>query len=234
MKTITAQKNLLFQIILLTSLALSFALNAKAEVQERAVKNFNKVEISSAFEVTLTQGTTESLTIEAEDHYLSKIITEVKGGTLIIRIENNTNVRGTLKANLTFIRLEGISVSGAVKLQGNGPMKFGKLELDGSGASKVDLSFSASGVDADFSGASEITLSGSSGNFNLDVSGASKLDAIAFKTENCRLECSGASKVSVSVSGLLTIEGSGASQVSYTGNPEVNSDLSGASTLRKI
>ncbi|MBK9358869.1 MAG: DUF2807 domain-containing protein [Bacteroidales bacterium] len=235
MKTITAQKNFLLQVILLITLAITISLTARAGKQDRPVKNFSKIEISGAFEVTLTQGSAEKLTIEADENLLPKIITEVKGGTLIIRIENNTHIRGDLKAYLTFINLDGIDISGAVKLIGSAPMKFSKLEIDGSGASKIDLDLSASRVDGDFSGASEITLKGTATDFEIDLSGASDLEAVDFKTQNCHLECSGASKASVFATGTLTVEGSGASQVSYAGNPaSVNSDMSGASKFNKI
>ncbi|MFH1118879.1 MAG: head GIN domain-containing protein [Bacteroidota bacterium] len=235
MKTITAQKNFLLQVILIITLAITLTLTATAAKQDRTVKNFSKIEISGAFDVTLSQGSAEKLTIEADDHLLPKIITEVKGGTLIIRIENNTHIRGDLNANLTFINLDGIDISGAVKINGTAPMKFSNLEIDGSGASKINLNLSASRVEGDFSGASEITLQGSATEFDIDLSGASDLDALKFETRNCNLDCSGASKAGIFATGTLTVDGSGATRVSYTGNPaSVNSDMSGASEIRKI
>jgi hypothetical protein len=235
MKTITAQKNFLLEVVLIITLVLTISLSALAAKQDRQVKNFSKIEISGAFEVTLTQGSVEKLTVEADEQILPKIITEVKGGTLIIRLENNTRINGNLKADLTFINLDEMDISGAVKLKSTAPMKFSNLEIDGSGASEINLNFSASEVECDFSGASEITLQGSATVFKIDLSGASNLDALEFRTQNCNLDCSGASKAGVFVSGTLTVSGSGATQISYTGNPaSVNSDMSGASKLNKI
>lgn len=236
MKTITAQKNFALQIILLIVLAVTISISATAGRQDRSVKNFNKIEVSGAFNVILTQGTTEKLTIEADDDMMQKIITEVKGGTLIIRLQNNTSIhnKSDLIAELTFVNLDGIDVSGAVKLNGTNAMKFSKLEIEASGATEINLDLSATHLDCDLSGASKITLQGNAPELDVDLSGASDMVAGNFRTRSCILDCSGASKSSVFATEVLKVDGSGASHVTYTGNPAtVESNMSGASTLRK-
>jgi len=235
--TITGTKNILLPAILLFSLVLALSLNTFASKQDRQVKDFNRIEISSAFNVTLTQGTTEKLTIEADDDMLSKIITEVRGGTLMIRLENNSHINNSSKLNaeLTFINLDGIEISGAVKLNGTNAMKFTHLEIECSGASDINLDLSASMLDMDLSGASKMTLKGNSPELKADLSGACNLDAENLKTQICNLECSGASKVRVFATGKLNVEGSGATHVSYAGNPaSIESDMTGASKLSKL
>jgi hypothetical protein len=237
MKSITAQKNLVLQILLLLVLAIAFSLNALASKQDRPVKNFNKIEVSGGFNVILTQGTVEKLTIDADDDVLPKIITEVRGGTLIIRLENNTWNKNTKKmtAELTFINLDKIDVSGAVKITGTNPMKFSKLKIEGSGASKINLNLSVTSLSCDFSGASEITLKGNAPEFKIDLSGASNLEALEFLTRKCSIDCSGASDARVNATESLEIESSGASKITYTGNPaKVETDLSGASKISKV
>ncbi len=237
MKTITAKKNFALQILLLLLLGIAFSMNAFASKQDRPVKNFNKIEVSGGFNVILTQGTVEKLTIVADDDILPKIITEVRGGTLIIRLENNTWNKNTknLTAELTFIHLDGIDVSGAVKITGTNPMKFSKLKIEGSGASKIDLNLTATRLDCNFSGASEITLKGNAPEFEVDLSGASNLEALDFLTRKCNIECSGASDARVYATESLNVEGSGASKITYTGNPSnLDSDMSGASKISKI
>jgi hypothetical protein len=237
MKTITAQKNFLLEMILIITLAIVVSLTATAGKQERQVKNFHEIEVSGAFNITLTQGNVEKLVVEADADILPKIITEVRGGTLIIKFKNNTTINNSGKMNieLTFINLDGIDLSGAVKLTGAHPLKFTHLEIEGSGASKINLNFTASKLNCDLSGASDITLSGIVPDFYAELSGACNLNAEELKTRFCSLESSGASKAKVNVSEKLSVEGSGATHVSYTGNPaSIDSDMSGASKLQKI
>lgn len=237
MKTITAQKNLFLEVLLIITLAILVSLTATAGKQDRQVKNFHEIEISGAFNVTLTQGSLEKLVIKADDDILPKIITEVKGGTLIIKFRNNTTINNSGKMNveLTFINLDGIDLSGAVRLSGTHPLKFTHLEIEGSGATNIKLDLTANKLDCDLSGASDIKLSGNVPEFFAELSGASNLDAEELKTRVCSLESSGASKARVNVSEMLSVEGSGASHVSYTGNPaSIDSNMSGASKLHKI
>ncbi|MHC1773773.1 MAG: head GIN domain-containing protein [Lentimicrobium sp.] len=237
MKTITAQKNFVMQLILLFVLAVTISLNALASKQERTVKNFNKFEVSGGFKVILTQGSTEKLVIDADDDVLPKIITEVKAGTLIIRLENNTHISNgkDLIAELTFINLDEIELSGAVNITGTNPMKFANLEIDGSGATKINLDLSATKLEIDFSGASEITLKGNAPEFDADLSGASSIEASEFLTRKCSIDCSGASDARVNVTESLSVEGSGASKISYTGNPaNLDTELSGSSKINKF
>jgi hypothetical protein len=237
MRSITVKKNFALKILLLLVPGIAFSLNVLASKQDRPVRNFNKIEVSGGFSVILTQGTVEKLTIEADDDILPKIITEVRGGTLIIKLENNTwnkNIKN-LAAELTFINLDGIDVSGAVKITGTNPMKFSDLKIDGSGATKINLNLSATRLSCDFSGASEITFKGNAPEFEVDLSGASNLDALEFLTRKCSIDCSGASDARVYATETLKVEGSGASKITYTGNPSnIDSDISGASKIRKI
>jgi len=236
MKTITAKKNLALQVIMLIVLLMTITLTVKAEKQDRKVGNFTKIEVSGAFNVILTQGSSASLTLEASEELLEKVISEVKGDKLILRLENNTRITGTDSptAYISFINLEEIDLSGAVKISGTNTMKFENLEIEGSGASKVNLTLSANRLKCEASGASDIMLAGDASAFEADLSGASKIDAEELKTVNCTLDCSGASTSKVYVTGSLKVDGSGACKVIYTGNPkQVDSDMSGASKISK-
>lgn len=236
MKTITAKKNLALQVIMLIVLLMTITLTVKAEKQDRKVGNFTKIEVSGAFNVILTQGNSASLSLEASEELLERVISEVKGDKLILRLENNTRIIGTESptAYVSFINIDEIDLSGAVKISGTNPMKFKHLLIDGSGATKVDLNLSAITLKCNASGSSKIILKGDAEEFEAELSGATKIDAEDFKTTNCTLDCSGASNSKVYVTGSLKVDGSGACNITYTGNPQqVDSDMSGASKIRK-
>lgn len=236
MKTITSQKNLILQLVLAAILLLSVSLSARASRQQRSTGNFHKVEISGAFEVYLDQGKTESLFVEASDDILPKIITEVKGQVLVIRLKSHLTIpdHESMKVYLTFKELESIEISGAVKLTGTMPLKFNDLELECSGASKLDLNLNAANLDCNFSGAAIANLAGECSSLDVETSGASKLHAADLRTHNCTLDCSGASQAGIYVTGKLQVTGSGAANIEYAGNPEtIEKDMSGACSIHK-
>ncbi len=237
MKTKASLTRTLFPLLMMFILILAIAASAFAGKQDRPIGSFTEIEISSAFKVVLTQGNTEKLTLEADENILDKIITEVRGNKLIIKLENNNIIRNTkeMTVYLTFKELSKISLSGAVNLSGTNAMKFNDLDIDGSGSSKIDLDLTTKKLKLDLSGASTIVLKGTGTSLAADFSGASSLKAEDFKVKSCAIDCSGASSIIVNASEKLRVEGSGASKIKYTGNPAiVETDLSGASKISKI
>lgn len=201
--------------------------------EKREVSGFTSLEISSAFNVFLTQGRSESLTVEADKNLMEHIITEIKGDKLMIHTSKKGISKSTkMNIYLTFEQLEMIDVSGAVEVTGEGPMTFEELTFDGSGASEISMELTAEVLTADFSGASEIELIGSAKAAYFDLSGASEIDAYDFEIIHCELDVSGASEVKINVSKSLEVDISGAASVKYKGNPSVKSDVSGAASLR--
>ena len=113
-------------------------------------------------------------------------------------------------------------------------MNFNDLKVEGSGASSISLNISAKKLNLELSGASSAALTGQTGSFDIEISGASKLDAFDVKAKICNIDVSGASSAKVNVADKLKVEGSGASNVQYKGNPTtVESDLSGSATVNK-
>jgi PBP1b-binding outer membrane lipoprotein LpoB len=111
------------------------------------------------------------------------------------------------------------------------------LEFDGS----VNLTGSADRVIAitvakletlEASGASNVEATGSAGALRLDASGASRVDLRDLEAVDMEIDISGASKVDLFVTGTVSGDVSGASNVNIYGNPvSALIDSSGASTV---
>lgn len=237
MKTTASLSKTTFILLMILSLITVFTIGAFAGKQDRPTGSFTGIEISSAIKVVLTQGNTEKLTLEGDDDILQRVITETRGNKLIIKLKEGTYNKSSqeVTAYLTFKTLSSIELSGAVNLNGTNEMNFNDLEFECSGATKINLHLNASKLDCDFSGASNLSLEGSVQLLNIDISGASKVNASDFVVKNCNIDCSGASYIAIHVTDKLRAEGSGASKISYKGNPSiVESDMSGASKMSKM
>lgn len=127
--------------------------------------------------------------------------------------------------------LRAVNFSGAVKSKITGFTNLNELDVVLSGASKSDISLTATKLNTNLSGASTATIVGSGTILVIEVSGASKLEAYEFPINQADLDVSGASTARVRVQDALTVKASGASTVRYRGTPRVNSNVSGASTL---
>jgi hypothetical protein len=72
-------------------LALSSCTLGSREVlwEQREVGDFDRVVFSSIGELSIVQGDTESLTIQAESNVLQRIVTEVRGNVLHIEMKTS-------------------------------------------------------------------------------------------------------------------------------------------------
>ena len=113
-------------------------------------------------------------------------------------------------------------------------MAAGNVDLGASGASQITGDLSAADVNIDLSGASSVQLEGSGDDAVIKASGASSAKLAGFEVNNVDVNLSGASSGTINMDGRLDADLSGASSLSYIGEPTMgNINTSGASTLSK-
>ena len=185
-----------------------------AKTETRNVAGFNKVDASGAVNVEISVQKDFSVTIEADDNLLANIKTEVSGDTLKIYSEDRISAKTRVNVRISMPAIEALEISGASS--GNvSNVKADSLELKASGASKIRINGEAKTLEA-------------------DASGASSIDAESLKVENADVEASGASKAMINASNNLKVDASGASKISYVGEPKnVEQNSSGASSVSK-
>lgn len=150
-----------------------------ANAQVRNVSSFNKIRISSAISLYLSQGNTQAVAVSSEDDKITnRIITEVKDGILKIYVENGAwngwnwgNKH--LKAYVTFTTLEMLDASGACSVELTDPINVGDFKLILSGASNIKGDIKGSNFDFDVNGASTGKININAASFKLSASGAS-------------------------------------------------------------
>jgi len=257
-------KKILLGIILITGCNLS-AQNKTAVVydnhaQVRKVPSFTAISVSSAIDIYLTQSNTNDVAVSAsEEEIRDHIVTEVVGGTLIIRLGENGSWFSwkkwgnyKTKAYVSMKDINALTASGAsnihlvntiespkivIKLTGasdfHGDIKAGTLDYRLSGACDYKGQVTANTILIDGSGASNIELEGTVDDLSVEVSGASDAKLYGLSTKGAVVHASGASHAKVNVSEILKAEANGASNIDYKGNPNVKeSNTSGASSIK--
>lgn len=196
---------------------------------------FDGIRIEGPYNVKAMYGSPK-VELTGDDEILDNTIVKIDRGTLIIRFEGNRWGRYNEKVDvdLQFDQIESIDLSGAAQMYVRDRLEADRFELDISGASEVEFSIDANEIIIDASGASEAKIDGRVEVKDIDLSGASRLIAGDLRSQDCNIECSGASSATINVERDLRADASGASTVRYYGNPEyVNSDASGASSVRR-
>lgn len=204
----------------------------------RAVKSFHGINVSSSFDVYLSQGNDEAVAVSAASASdRAKINVEVKDGILVIGLDKsikwNTGNK-KLKAYISFNRLDKITVSGACDVIITGVLKSERLSVNQSGACDLKGALDVEKMDVILSGASDMNVSGNVSRMKIELSGASDFKGYDLKTDICDVDASGASDVKVTVNKELNAKASGASDVKFKGEGEVKTKkTSGAASVSK-
>jgi hypothetical protein len=226
----------------------------KIKTQEFKLSGFNQVDISSSFEVQITQGEEFNVLVHADEAVFPYLNVAVQGDTLGIGIDSS-NISlfkvNILKAEVIMPELNKLKVSGTSEVDVEGfdseknlqvdlsgasgldlTMNSGKVNLEISGSSKLRGKINAGDINLTSSGASSVNLAGSGEDLIVESSGSSDVDLSELSVEDARIDASGASKIMVNASGTLNVHASGASSIYYLNNPSMgNIDVEKSSKL---
>ena len=230
------KKLLILSLIWLTVTACSAQNKGPQATRTLKVSDFTKLSMGSAFKINVAQGSSFRVTVSGREDDLEDLEYSVSRGTLKLGYKStkwNRNREG-VRVEVTMPALDGVDFSGATTAKVQGFRGGRGMDIDVSGASKVEMDFSADRVSVDLSGASRLTLTGKAERLEGEMSGASTFDGKDFPVKEANLEASGASSASVVASNALQADASGASRIRYSGSvSQVRSSTSGASSISR-
>jgi len=204
----------------------------------RDVKGFDQIVVSGAIDLSIVQGTEESVSISASsDELAARVKTEVTGGVLKIYVEDkgfwHSSINGKVQAFVTFKELERLESSGACTVKAKG-INTKDLKIELSGASDFEGNVSVENIDLDLSGASNMKIAGAAATAIIDASGACNIKGYNLKTDVCKVDASGASNIHIGVSKEISGDISGGSSLYYKGDGvEKDVSTSGAGSIKK-
>jgi hypothetical protein len=207
--------------------------------ETREVDGFSGLQIDVPAEVTVQQGTRESVTIEAEDNLLAQIATEMRGDTL--RIFNserdwNDRVDPTLpvKITITVVDLNEIAFNGAGKMVVES-LSGDTLSLSLDGAGDIALNgLELRSLEVQLDGAGNISASGTAESLSVNMDGIGNFEGADFAVSRAEVDIDGAGSATVRVSDSLDVNIDGAGSVNYYGSPNVKEETDGIGDVKQI
>ena len=205
--------------------------------EPREVSDFNTIELDYPAQVTVTQGKSESVKIEAEDNVLPGLQTRVRGNTLEIfyQISDGKHVNPTKAViiNVVVKDLKEVNFSSAGELIING-LDTDNLDISLSGAGNLKVNeLTAKKFSVDLSGAGSMAASGEADDFRLNISGFGSFNGKDLHTLTAKIDMSGAGSATVWVEDDLNASVSGVGSVNYYGSPNVTKQVSGVGSISK-
>ncbi len=205
--------------------------------ETREVSGFDSIQVDYPARVLISQGSTESLKIEAEDNVLPGLKTEVKGKELRIyyKSPDGKHVNPTKMAVITITvkELSSLGFSSAGKSTVDG-LKSDDLSVSLDGAGNVKLNdIKVGNLSVNLSGAGSTTASGTTDDLSVNISGFGGFNGRDLQANTVSVNISGAGSATVSAEDTLDASISGAGSVSYYGSPDVSKQISGVGSVRQ-
>ncbi len=197
--------------------------------EERAVSGFNQVTLSGLGDLTIVQGDTESLTIEADDNIINRITTEVIGSRLVIGMEPgfNFNLPKGIQYRLTVKDLTKIEITGFGNVEMDS-LKTDKLTLQLTGSGNINLGdLTADSLDLTISGFGSADVAGSVQDQEVTITGSGNFDAEDLQSETANVTIGGFGSANIWVKSALDVRITGSGSVDYYGSPSVTQDVTG-------
>jgi hypothetical protein len=219
------------------------ALIAQIIERKESYNNFNGIAVSSGIDLYLTQSDNEQIVLSGTKELVNRVkVSKGSDGLLKFEMEKNSGWfnwswgdESDIKAQVSFKTLTRLISSGGSDVYGKDQFKLNSLSIMSSGGSDVKLDLIVNNLTLSTSGGSDVYLKGKADKFNLQASGGSDVKAFNLLADDVVAQMSGASDGELHTVKTISINASGASDVSYKGSGIKKSiKSSGASDVQKI
>lgn len=206
---------------------------------KRSTGDYDRIGVSGFFDVDLVSGNEGELTLEGEKNLLEHIVTEVKNGQLVIKVEKGYNLRPSnwkdgIRITVPIESIDAVSLSGSGDIVGKVKIKSNNFKTSMSGSGDITLDIEARNISTSMSGSGDINLSGSSTNFDATISGSGDIAAFDLEADNVEATVSGSANIEVTANKMLKARVSGSGDIDYRGNPaKVDTKTSGSGDISK-
>jgi hypothetical protein len=227
--------------------------------EDREVQDFDRIQLTGAGDITLAQGQTEVVIVEADDNLLPYVETEVRAGTLILGFTDEVadkNIRPSqpIKFYVNLIDINGLEISGAgdvysesldterfkVEVDGAGDITFDRLtaeqfDIEVNGASDIHVEqLATQDVDVNINGSASIHLSGDTYEQNIYIDGSGDYLAADLHSQLADITIQGIGEATVWAVDNLTVHIPGTGTVRYYGEPIVSFSDPGNGELEQL
>jgi len=207
------------------------------------VSGIRRVRFRAVGDMTIVQGESEHLEIEASQAVRERVRTELIGDMLEIRFDQNWwdwinprywNFSTPLRFHLTVRALDAIDTAGVGSLQVSA-FTTPRLELHHSGAGSIEIrGLAVDELRVNQAGLGNIAISGQAQRQEIMLSGAGSYQAGRLDSSTAVVNLSGIGSATVWVHDSLDARLSGTGSIEYYGSPRVSQAVSGLGSVRQL
>ena len=198
--------------------------NGKMVTRDIPVQSFSELKASGVYELKLSQGSTESVKIEADENLQDLFEVKNEGSKLVIstkKMENkNLKLHNKLKVYVTFRNLKELEIQTVGNVNSEENLSFGDLKLSTHSVGNVNLKLTANKINVDNHGVGDVTLVGKADDAVVKSNGVGSLNAGAFVVQTMDINNNGVGHAEVNAAKSLKVHDSFLGKVKNKGAAE--------------
>jgi len=205
------------------------------ESERRELGEFNRINMRGIGRLFISQGKEQSVVIEGDKISISRIMTNVSDGKLVIdfgrdwveKISAGFDFLSThdIRITITLKELKELEVAGAADIEAK-DIKTDDLDLKLIGASNVKVTgIKVNNLKTEIPGAGKITVEGKTKTQSVTLAGAGNFSGHKLESENAKVVLSGVGSAQLWVTKELDVTIAGVGSVEYYGSPSVKQSV---------
>lgn len=199
--------------------------NGKLVTREIPVSAFDAIKASGIYELKLSQGSKETVKIEADENLQEYFEVKNDGNKLVIDMKKlehkNLKVHDKMKVYVTFKNVKELDLSMVGSVNSESQLTFSDLKVENKSVGNVDLKFTANKMDLQNSSVGHVKLSGKAQDAVVRNTGVGQLDAGDFVVQTMDIQNTGVGNAEVNAEKDLKVKDSFLGKVRNKGNAPV-------------
>ena len=187
---------------------------------ERTIKaDFTGIKVSTGIDLFIRQGSTNAITVEADENLHDLIITKVKEGILKIYTDKNIWKSKARKVYVTIENITLLKASSGSNVKSESVINTNEIYIDASSGASIDIEVVAKSAVTEASSGSDVKIKGTTINHTARASSGSSINAYKLKSTNANASASSGASINIYASKNMDAKASSGGVIDYTGNP---------------
>ena len=195
--------------------------NRNVTTQNRTTgEEFTSIRVSSGLDLHLTQGTKNSVIVEADENLQDIIITEVRDGVLKIYTDKNIWRAASRKVLVTCTDIEAITATSGSDVFGKSVINAKSLKVTSTSGADVRLEVTAENVETKSTSGSNIRIKGNTIMHSSKATSGASIDAYGLISKDVTVNVSSGADINIQATESLNAKASSGGDIDVKGNPK--------------
>ncbi|MBN4085361.1 DUF2807 domain-containing protein [Flavobacteriaceae bacterium AH-315-B10] len=210
--------------------------NGNMTTETRTTGDYDGIKCAGSMDYILVAGAEGKIKIEGEENLLKHIITEVKNGNLIVKVEKGVNLRPswnkTIKITIPFKDISSVSLAGSGDLWNEDLITSNDFDVSLAGSGDVILNIEATSVEGSLAGSGDLTIKGNTNKLTVKLAGSGDIHAFGLQSNHTVVSVAGSGDIQVVSNVSLKARVSGSGDIEYRGKPsKEDTKVSGSGSI---